>query len=130
MKAQAALAESLVAAFILAAAGIVAANTAYEASFSSQYGAISMQNAVFDIENLLYSNTSLGVCMRNTNSSCIHTILQSVNEHYGLSYSRLEVANAAVSDGNYLECGSSDYYCFPAASGLSYGQVCEYLCDG
>ena len=128
MKAQAALLEALVAALILAAAGVVVANAAYESSLSSQYGTISMQNAVFDLENLAYSNTGLGACIRDANSSCVDVILKNVNEHYGLSYSELNIGNALLSEGNYTECANSDYYCFPAESNLSYYQVCEYVC--
>ncbi len=130
MKAQAAVVEAFVATFILASAGIVAANTAYQSSFSSPYKGVGMQNAIFDVEALAYSNTSLGTCIRDVNSSCIGGAVKSVNEHYGLSYFKLEIGNTTVSEGNYLECGSSNYYCFPVASNLSYRQICEYLCSG
>lgn len=129
MKGQAALAEALVASLVLMTAGTVVAATAYQSSLSHRPASINMQNAEFDIESVAYSGTYLGGCIRNASMPCMSGMLQSVNEHYGLSYSKLQVGAIAAASGNYMECGSNGYYCFPLAANALYEQVCEYLCS-
>lgn len=128
MKAQAALAEALVASLVLVTASVVVAAAAYQISLSHQTENINMQNAIFDIESVVYSSTPTGECIQSANASCMSGMLQSVNEHYRLSYSKLQVGSVEAASGNYMQCGSSDYYCFPIVANASYMQVCEYLC--
>ena len=128
MKAQAVLAGALIAAVIFASVGTVVAGISYRASLF-QPSSINMQNAEFDIESITYSSTYLGGCIKSANASCTSTLLRSINEHYRLSYSKLQVGGAISYSGNYLRCGNSDYFCFPVSVNLSYEQVCEYMCS-
>lgn len=130
MRAQAALLEAIVASLILIAAGTAMAMAAYSASFSTARGSIDMRNAEFDIESIAYSGTRLGMCMKGANVSCIYDMQESMNKHYNLGYSSLQIGNLSIDSGNYLKCRSSDHYCFPLEEGQSYTQVCEYLCAG
>ncbi len=130
MRAQAALLEAMVASLVLIAAGAAIASAAYSASFSTKHAGIDMLNAEFDIESVAYSSTPLGTCVRGANASCVYNMLGSVNEHYALGYSSLQIGNLSIDSGNYLKCRNSDHYCFPIETGRSYSQVCEYLCAG
>ncbi len=128
MKAQAALVEALVASLVLASAGAYAAKEFYAMSTSGPYQGVNMQNAIFDIEGVTHANAGFGKCIAETNSQCIAAALQSVDQHYLLSYSSLQIGNLTVASGNYLRCTESDYYCFPLNRPNRSMQVCEYLC--
>ncbi len=128
MKAQAALAEALVAAVIFATAGAIVAGMSYHTSLFRP-SSTNMQNAEFDIESIAYSNTYFGKCMTDSNTSCISSMLRSINVHYKLSYSKLQVGGTAADSGNYSLCGNSDHFCFPLLVNASYVLVCEYTCS-
>lgn len=131
MRSQASLAEALLASLILATSCVVIANIAYSISLSYGTGTINMQNAEFDLQNLIYSNTTMGLCVRTMNTSCTSGLMRAIDNDYGLSYSIVEVGNTSMAEGNSRSCKNNDHYCFPLkGSDATYTQVCEYLCSG
>ncbi len=126
MKAQFALAESMIAVLLLVAVSCGISSMVY--ADSTHVNSADTNTFFFDFLQAAYRNSTFGSCLTYAGESCTR-ILPELSRLYGLDYIKIENGANETTYGSASACSKNATMCAPTQQ-EPYSISCIYVCGG